>query len=1599
MTDENNASSNSGRGSDHPTRLDDRNTDGDVSLDTLGRAFDFANSDMRKPSRANEGCGLAVDGFAEPAADSDFIPGDAPTLPRRYAYRRLLGCGGMGEVYLVLDHVLGRNVALKVLRREGTSRVDLHRRFVEEAQIGGQLQHPGIVPIYDFGTLDSGISYFTMKYVKGQTLSDSLEQHGVANDVKVWLDPFVSVCQTLAYAHSKNVIHRDLKASNIMVGAFGEVQVLDWGLAKVVGQPDESAIVAERNAREDLDPGVVVAKGELSDTGKLIEQTVTVIQTPSSPDSHSDPSQTDESRTRIGSVIGTLAYMPPEQANGLVHEMDFRSDVFALGSILCRILTGYPAYREPDGRKLLQMVRQGDLQECYQRLDECGCDDALKAIVREALSPNKLDRPANAGELAHKMIEYRTSLEDRLRVAELDRAASGARAEEAEQTAAAERRRRRLSTMLLSIVIIGFAGSLAVGWWIARNREALADAERRAALVQQNQIEELKQRQREIVARIDKELTAGATSLADIAQEAPTQGQLDRARAAVLQAEEWQGGLNDEGNEVHDRVASLRNQWEEINETILLLNRIEKIRFEAMDQDVSAPIVRSWSVEEKPHFASGIAIGPTIEALQEWGLDLQSPEQGLDKLERLPEWARSRIEIHLRLLQVAVAQATPATMRAEIPWRLLQDGQYDSKGGAQLVQRQDGSIEAIGKNPICDVYQFDFPLSDSTPELLRIEALPSTRGEDNVDAATGTIGRGPDGSACMSNLVVELVQGERVVPISIVSSEASFCFRNEPLTATHWNLTLSPTRQQWAIFRLDDAGMGEMANETLLSEASPGTARVLRITFHNHSIPRWGDQNFARLRLSVSDHVDVESTAANVDQIVERLNQANQDPWTQQLWASLQNPGLESLQRLLSDPSASEHPVDHIILLSDLVNQSANDRTVEKLRNEIQWQTKDPRIGSNVDASLTDDGWITVTPGQQFDVTLDYLGFPKGHPAPTAFRIDTFDDSALSDRAFQRVSILELFGRGHSYGGAVEFKKTNVMADQVRSYDGPIQGAFNQDYGTAWKFAHPPGREVCSCIVKVEFPNSTEFRDGLRVRVYSSKEETPRTKRLTKIRVYWTFDEIEWFNIHDLAYELLQQSYVRSMDNERLLLALAENRMGNWLATGEDAMGYATAAVSLRPNDANALDRFIALTLRQNPDANSDLTRRVFSLAKRQLNLALNDRAISKLQVAFIERANECLTNGKREAAAEFLGQAFSANPDQFTERVKLASCMLSLGQFEHAEQLLREQLELHPSDADAIIVLSRLLGETDRAQQRLSLLKSASRQQPDSLPLERQFVQCYLSIKDHENCLASMRKCVDLGAGGFEEREMIAWLLSDLGRDDEAFDEMERALEHAEYESQRSYAVFFHLATKGPDETAAWVRHHCRQGWQNAGVLRDTLRNALIAWSRDGADPLFVATIDARRRRPALHRLHTLDNIEFLIEIVLEEFPEDGQTQLVAALVFFECGRYDEALELARKYWKSKSKGYQFLGPMNQMGIEAGCLHRLGQTDEALPIYRKMLRSPDAIGGALQFYSMSFLHSHPALLELKEMLDAEEGVDDSDTEVKDLENADGEPE
>jgi CRP-like cAMP-binding protein len=273
-----------------------------------------------------------------------------------------IGHGGRSHVHMIYDRMLLRRSAMKVLSNRLQPFVEDRQRFIEEAQINGQLDHPNIVPIHELSVTGDGALYFTMKLVDGHTMEEMLRARGHQIRRLDWVAPFleilVKVCDAVAFAHSRGVIHRDLKPGNIMVGNFGQVYVMDWGMARLADGHHEVAIARDRHQTLDH-------KGE---------------------------------------VLGTPAYMSPEQAFGRHEETNERSDIFSLGATLYHVLTGRPPYDADDLHAQLEIARTGmfhppDQFELSRRLPP-----TLARIAMKAMALDPAQRYASATELRDDLL-------------------------------------------------------------------------------------------------------------------------------------------------------------------------------------------------------------------------------------------------------------------------------------------------------------------------------------------------------------------------------------------------------------------------------------------------------------------------------------------------------------------------------------------------------------------------------------------------------------------------------------------------------------------------------------------------------------------------------------------------------------------------------------------------------------------------------------------------------------------------------------------------------------------------------------------------------------------------------------------------------------------------------------------------------------------------------------------------------------------------------------------------------------------------------------------------------------------------------------------
>jgi WD40 repeat protein/tRNA A-37 threonylcarbamoyl transferase component Bud32/Flp pilus assembly protein TadD len=303
---------------------------------------------------------------AEGEAAPHSTAADATSLAgRRYQVLRPHGKGGLGEVFVALDQELRREVALKEIRSEHADDPHSRGRFVREAEITGGLEHPGVVPVHGLGTYDDGRPFYAMRFIQGETLKDAIDRYQSGTGgwtLRALLTRFVAVCNTVAYAHSRGVLHRDLKPANVMLGRFGETLLVDWGLAKPLG---ESAGPGDGDATV----GPVLVPG-------LVEGI----------------------ETQAGAALGTPAYMSPEQALGRLDQTGPASDIYGLGATLYTVLTGRPPVEGKDTAEVLGKAQRGEWLP--PRRVKADVPAPLDAICRKALALRPEQRYGTALELA-----------------------------------------------------------------------------------------------------------------------------------------------------------------------------------------------------------------------------------------------------------------------------------------------------------------------------------------------------------------------------------------------------------------------------------------------------------------------------------------------------------------------------------------------------------------------------------------------------------------------------------------------------------------------------------------------------------------------------------------------------------------------------------------------------------------------------------------------------------------------------------------------------------------------------------------------------------------------------------------------------------------------------------------------------------------------------------------------------------------------------------------------------------------------------------------------------------------------------------------------
>ncbi len=294
---------------------------------------------------------------------------------RRFKILRPHAKGGLGEVSIAEDLELHREVALKQIQARFRSDPESRARFMIEAEITGRLEHPGIVPVYSLGTTEFGKPFYAMRFIHGDSLRQAISKLYASDQPKLdteayrmairkLLRRFVDVCNAMEYAHSRGVLHRDLKPGNIMLGKYGETLVVDWGLAKPIGKTDQY--------KERTDEPTVVPK-----------------------------SQDGSSHTQLGTIVGTLAYMSPEQASGQHQTLGIKADIYSLGATLYHLLTGHAPIPKGETAEMLRAILEGKILS--PKLKNTLVPEALSAVCMKALALRPEDRYGSAAALADEI--------------------------------------------------------------------------------------------------------------------------------------------------------------------------------------------------------------------------------------------------------------------------------------------------------------------------------------------------------------------------------------------------------------------------------------------------------------------------------------------------------------------------------------------------------------------------------------------------------------------------------------------------------------------------------------------------------------------------------------------------------------------------------------------------------------------------------------------------------------------------------------------------------------------------------------------------------------------------------------------------------------------------------------------------------------------------------------------------------------------------------------------------------------------------------------------------------------------------------------------
>ncbi len=1067
----------------------------------------------------------------EPNADS--TPGEQRDAESRYRLLGEIARGGMGAVIKGRDVDLGRDLAIKVLLDSHKDKPELVGRFVEEAQIGGQLQHPGIAPVYELGQFSDERPFFSMKLVKGTTLAAQLsERDDPKADRPRLLGVFEQVCQTMAYAHSRGVVHRDLKPSNVMVGAFGEVQVMDWGLAKVLG---EGGIADEKKAHD-------------------TRTRISVIETIRSLGSDSPAairSGSAGSQTQMGSVLGTPAYMPPEQALGEIDRLDERSDVFGLGAILCEILTGAPPYTGTDGTAVFRQASRGKLDDCFARLENAEVDEELASIVHDCLALEPEDRPRNAGVLATRLSGYLESVDARMRQAELDRIEASTKAEE-------EHKRRRVMMALAASVLlaVGIAGS---GWaWLKQKDIAM----QQAAYEQKQKIQQ----------QVSSEL-ATARALANLeSDELPDRQAVDRAFAAVERAEEFLDSENvdqalatnlaDVGDSIralkrdHELVAALESAWHREAEYRVQRESLLAAAAKSVTNKTADSSIQSIQNDDEV-IARTLALPKLVDpadayrtAFTKAGFSFTGSEVSDDvrRLKSIHPALRSQVISSLDRWRYVLQQPLTLEQWHHLEWTPLEPVELKAGGGTELKTLEDRSILASGPDPTAE-YDLVFETGMTELSALRLEALlhpslphngPGRHAKNGSFRARPVITVAPRSN---SHSFAELKLNEAL---------ADYSEPWIPISTSHWHGSGGGSKPHVAFF---------VCHKPVVSP-SGFRIRIRHTKTYNPA-------QLGRFRWSVVGGKT--RTEQNIHAIRNVADLADTDPWRRSVRKEIDKSNIRALVKRTKDTEACLlQPTSTLLQLADYLSGLTNQELLRALPSDIRWRSLEkPTLTSTngTELALLPNGVIHATGPDPSSETLIVSAAVSGRPI-TAVRLELVPDEHDGPMRWSRniyalitdvlVDVAQREGESPS---APARRCRLAVSNNPRPL--PMTQLLDGDPATGQSFSNV-NRPLTMIFAVNPIPAVQD--QFLRVRI-STRWGFDGPRNIRRFRLSVTSDDVVIDDLRVSAAAMLELASRKAPSDYWFRLALVDTLKGGTAPDREAALRHATAAIALRPDD------------------------------------------------------------------------------------------------------------------------------------------------------------------------------------------------------------------------------------------------------------------------------------------------------------------------------------------------------------------------------------------------------------------------------------------------